>query len=513
MSSRVAGAVLALTAAVLLAVSIVTAGWWSGHPEINGKPSERRAVHLGLLPSAHQGCFSDDGVDSRCSSLEVGGGFKVTKWIELVSVSALALALLGLGITALTASDWRRMFSKLVLAAAGASAIVAIALIVQGPDIRNDGKTVAMAIPIGYGMFLFFAGTGMGIAAGILAPAADRPKPAPAWVPHAPTAPAPDPVPQAPPPIDMHALFREDAQRPAPPPFYEAPVAPFAANALPPPAPALRLPLPPLTTPPPPRPATLPPPNRNRAPSVAPPVAPPSPRPTHRTTPSRAQATTGGNPAGVPVGGRSPGTIAAAVAPPPSQHTLAGLPPPAGALPMMMLPIRSETEAFEGLRTVEHQRESDRFDAAATVGHESATDVHEVPFAATGDITAPSEPLEQPTMEARPFSATMPAVHMAGHDDQIAASARANIDFGHAETELEPPPTRRAPTPAPGSRVSAQLPKVKLPISTASISLPPPSADQAASAGPSPACPQCESPMSWVEEHLRFYCKSCRMYF
>jgi hypothetical protein len=51
-----------------------------------------------------------------------------------------------------------------------------------------------------------------------------------------------------------------------------------------------------------------------------------------------------------------------------------------------------------------------------------------------------------------------------------------------------------------------------LPITTAPTSLPPPR-DSRQTSGPSPACPQCESPMAWVEEHLRFYCKICRMYF
>ena len=52
-----------------------------------------------------------------------------------------------------------------------------------------------------------------------------------------------------------------------------------------------------------------------------------------------------------------------------------------------------------------------------------------------------------------------------------------------------------------------------VPITTASSTLPPPTATQTATSGPSPACPQCEAPMGWVEEHLRFYCKACRMYF
>ena len=52
------------------------------------------------------------------------------------------------------------------------------------------------------------------------------------------------------------------------------------------------------------------------------------------------------------------------------------------------------------------------------------------------------------------------------------------------------------------------------PISTAP-ELPPPKKLAAADVptGPTPACPQCESPMAWVEEHLRFYCRDCRMYF
>jgi hypothetical protein len=50
-------------------------------------------------------------------------------------------------------------------------------------------------------------------------------------------------------------------------------------------------------------------------------------------------------------------------------------------------------------------------------------------------------------------------------------------------------------------------------ISTAPTNLAPPKASEAVASGPTPGCPQCESPMAWVEEHLRFYCKQCRMYF
>jgi hypothetical protein len=85
-----------------------------------------------------------------------------------------------------------------------------------------------------------------------------------------------------------------------------------------------------------------------------------------------------------------------------------------------------------------------------------------------------------------------------------------------------PPASDTSPTGEPvrgshvnGTTVSPVVPATgaaKLPISTAPESLPPPREDPQ-QAGPTPACPQCESPMNWVEEHLRFYCKSCRMYF
>ncbi|HEY1818146.1 MAG TPA: hypothetical protein VGG74_37645 [Kofleriaceae bacterium] len=73
-----------------------------------------------------------------------------------------------------------------------------------------------------------------------------------------------------------------------------------------------------------------------------------------------------------------------------------------------------------------------------------------------------------------------------------------------------PPPAEKKPEPKPEAKPDA---KPHVPISTAPASLPPPKASQPAQTGPSPACPQCEAPMAWVEEHLRFYCKQCRMYF
>jgi hypothetical protein len=103
-----------------------------------------------------------------------------------------------------------------------------------------------------------------------------------------------------------------------------------------------------------------------------------------------------------------------------------------------------------------------------------------------------------------------------------------------AQTLMAPEPKRRDPedlmrtieqgskVPLPGGerpQTATPIPTVdaeraaQLPISTAPTSLPPPKQLDAVPSGPSPACPQCESPMSWVDEHLRFYCRSCRMYF
>jgi hypothetical protein len=79
---------------------------------------------------------------------------------------------------------------------------------------------------------------------------------------------------------------------------------------------------------------------------------------------------------------------------------------------------------------------------------------------------------------------------------------------------------QHTPIPSQSVRGSAQhmpIPSQSVrgpaPISTAPANLAPPKSTQIAATGPTPACPQCESPMAWVEEHLRFYCKQCRMYF
>ncbi|MBA3540091.1 MAG: hypothetical protein H0T79_10720, partial [Deltaproteobacteria bacterium] len=101
----------------------------------------------------------------------------------------------------------------------------------------------------------------------------------------------------------------------------------------------------------------------------------------------------------------------------------------------------------------------------------------------------------EPALPAAPRPAPAPIPAAIAGPAAVAAAAAAALSA----------PVAVAPTPPP-------LEDPKIPISTAPQSLPPPIIKKVSS-GPSPACPQCESPMAWVDEHLRFYCKSCRMYF
>jgi len=115
----------------------------------------------------------------------------------------------------------------------------------------------------------------------------------------------------------------------------------------------------------------------------------------------------------------------------------------------------------------------------------------------TGDTDVRDSTADIPTSAQERVSKT--AVELIGRAETTPAPALIAPRGSNALLRAPIP----AKTPAP----------TKVPLSTAPESLPPPAVDEQAAGGPSPACPQCESPMAWVEEHLRFYCKSCRMYF
>jgi hypothetical protein len=113
----------------------------------------------------------------------------------------------------------------------------------------------------------------------------------------------------------------------------------------------------------------------------------------------------------------------------------------------------------------------------------------------------------EPASAAASIAAAVLAPAVSGNSSRIAISQPAPVS-------VRTPPAPPAPAPISVPKIfPVKTPPPKVPISTAPDSLPPPSEKQVKNSGPSPACPQCESPMAWVEAHLRFYCKSCRMYF
>lgn len=552
MSSRIAGAVLALIAAGSIALSLLVFAWWAGTPTIDGQKKDIKVVEVGLLTA--------EGCDNRgCQPVPLKSGFATTRYIELGAGGVLVLSALVLSILALAGSERRQVLSKIVISAAGASIIVALALLLMGPDF--DTKQ-SITVPIDLrGMLTFWVGTGLAIIAGILAM---RPTPRvvlrPPRVVSAsaqPAAPAPVPASQ---PVDVLAFLDE----PPPPPPPASPPSQAMTTPLPGPSgplgaqfnsgPQLRplydaapsqggsggfvpgMATPPQLTaqgmtpvPPPPPPKPLPPPIRNRPASAAPPIPRGLPSPTRPPPINRAQS-----------------TFAAAVVPPP--------PPPQTVLP----PMREET-GDDHLETVErdkHAAESldSTFDAAATAalpdvpidgsGTEQteiggslsvgdSTNVSSIAFEASGP-TSESERYEdnadedmlatmsrdrvgatdrdlptvaEPASAAASIAAAVLAPAASGNSSRIAISQPAPVS-------VRTPPAPPAPAPISVPKIfPVKTPPPKVPISTAPDSLPPPSEKQVKNSGPSPACPQCESPMAWVEAHLRFYCKSCRMYF
>ena len=556
MSSRIAGAVLALIAAGSIALSLLVFSWWSGHPTVGGKTFERKEVYISLL--------SATGHDERGDQpLELGTGFATTRYIELGTGGVLVTSAVLLALLAMFGSEKRQVLAKVVISAAGASIIVALALLLLGPDIVAGQQKITVPKDL-IGMLTFWVGTALAIVAGVFAM---RPTPRvvlrpPRVVSAAPVAQsAPAPVQQ---PVDVLSFLDEPvAPPPAPPPpsantplpgpsgplgaqfnsgpqlrpLYDA--APsqggsggFVPGMATPPQLTARGMTPPPSPPPPPKP--LPPPIRSRPPSAAPPVPRGLPSPTRPPPINRAQS-----------------TLAAAVVPPP---------PPQTMLPQM----RQQTDGDDHLETVERDKHAadsldSTFDAAATAALADApidgsgteqteiggnlaigdsTNVSSIQFETSGPTSEsaayeenPDEDLlatmarervsvtdrdlptvSEPVSAAHSIAAAVLAPSSSGNSSRIAISQPAPVSVRTPPAPPAPAITvpKIFPVKTPPPRTT---PPPKLPISTAPDSLPPPSEKQAKSSGPSPACPQCESPMAWVEAHLRFYCKSCRMYF
>lgn len=614
MASRVAGAVLALTAAALLAVSVVAAGWWGGHPTFKGV--EIKAKEITVTPLGATGC--NTGGDGACMSVPVDATFETIGYGLAGVVGLLGVIALVLAVLTLRGRPRRKTLAVFVIVGAMIAAALAVVLVAIGPQLRTEAP-----LPFSIGLYVFFGGITCALASSLFA----MRNPPPAQVQLAPARQSLQQLPQVPAPtggLDVQALLSEDALRPsslgpepmmgrgspvhspggalpgpsgplgaigasgpqplfssAPQlrPLYEAAPGQGGTGGFVPKPPAsfpLRAPTPiprdqisahagiptpaslevqrPVTaaiSPPPPpapppssdatdrdllglgrKPATLPPPNRNmpmtspppgavmpppKSPTIAVAAVPPPPNPTVPRLESEdgtfdAMQTYQRDPAPPkpppPRPAARPTAVKAAAMPPPRpivpMPARATPPPPVRATPPPARPAtpRPPTRLLTEDAAVDTDVSSNAVDddAPATESFETATSE------STGFAQQPRAPSVSSTMETTPAPAE--------DDDELATRGREKI----AATDLElptvrPPTETEAPAASPDPVPPAARSSTKLPISTAPDSLPPPTEKQAAASGPSPACPQCEAPMAWVEAHLRFYCKSCKMYF
>ncbi len=201
MSYRVGGA-LALIAAVLLAISIASHGWWSGHPVVEGHEHAMQDISIGLLGG--EGCNTAG--DGSCKKILLGGGFKTLSAIELAVGLATLLLALALAATTFLEKTQRRRLATVVLIAGGPTTVLALILALTGPDMIKapSGTTV----PIGISAFLGIVGGLMATASGwvsrrparVRSPIAQAPFPIEPWMSPAPAPPPPRAMPTPPAP-------------------------------------------------------------------------------------------------------------------------------------------------------------------------------------------------------------------------------------------------------------------------------------------------------------------------
>ncbi len=484
MSPRV-GTLAALVASSLLAISIATS-WWSGSPSLDGKVFNRKTAHIGLVTGTQCNYDDDAQEESDCKHLAIGGTLGILKFVQLGFTGVLGLCLIGVAL----AKDKRRGFAKLVMITVAASAVMSVVLLLIGPDLKT-GHSESMPIGIPF-IFSFFGGTAIAIASGVISLLPPRTAKAPGWA----TLPSPS-APHVQPAFDVEALLAQDTLRPAalgPEPMLGKAQSP--GGMLPGPAGPLV-------------PQSRPQPLFSSAPQL---------RPLYETTtgsggfapPPPVQFPTRGP---TPLAHAAVSALTGFDAPPPPQppklppsrtKPLSVAPPLISARPLPAIPPRAPTKL-------------------PPIARAHATQIS----AAVPPPSRPSDPndmLETDAFEKQKLGTDDTAMATPFSHDSTSettgafAEENTNTDGTGVETDAH---ERLSVTEVElASRASTELLKVpprksapqNIAISTAPESLPPP-AETAASGGPAPACPQCESPMAWVEEHLRFYCKSCRMYF
>jgi hypothetical protein len=192
---------------------------------------------------------------------------------------------------------------------------------------------------------------------------------------------------------------------------------------------------------------------------------------------------------------------------------------------------RLKSVDFAAMLDEEAQQASAKSAAAALAG----LDEPEPPLAPPGDRTdpdmarppAPSPPLVPATRVASENRADtekdLPPDDMQGTPAPVVKPA--SLPPSIAPPPPRPKPASLPPLPLPRTKPPSLPPPVRPPATPsgtgpspriaapeASIARPAAPPPTASPAGPVPACPQCDAPTVWNEEHLRFFCRSCRIY-
>jgi hypothetical protein len=214
--------------------------------------------------------------------------------------------------------------------------------------------------------------------------------------------------------------------------------------------------------------------------------------------------------AGVLPRGTEKKTLAHAVPPPPTADTQ---PPPS----------KLSANDTRGLRS----------DTGPRLESETETNAREPDFVTAVEVDAEAKAAfiakQAAELAERERHAAETAQMIEGSDTgvELVTSGQMPVDISTAEERALAMDERAAPRQELGDVVSSDTDvstkrpdseaerrtAIRPAISTAPPSLPPPKKTVEMPSGPTPACPQCEAPMAWVEEHLRFYCKQCKMYF
>jgi hypothetical protein len=577
MASRAVGALFGLAAAILFVVSIASPkvvaslpAWWDGHPSIEGKTYDRMDIHVGVLGAAR--CF-DGG--ANCTSLQIDSTFEAIGYAELGVTGLAELLVILLVISIWRVGDRRKGLARVVLVVCMFAGAGTAMLVLLGPDVRatDQGRTLQIAVPIGTGLFMYWIALAASGTASLLAlrvePEPLRLKPSMAMQPVPtpdvremlreqhdslrPSALGPEPMIGAPPsPARGMPLFDAAPQLR---PLYDvqgaAPVAPRVAVPERAPTPMPRASLRAIAG------IDTPSPNvesaRGLEHSAAPrsgsdapdsgPIEPPPPAlpplrvPTMPDAPLRPKTQ-------LPARPKPPSIPMPPLARPsqpklpekksapklPEKKTIAHAVPPPPITEEMPAPMKLSARDIPRLKTDHDDRletgmreteaitavEIDAEAKAAAVAQKRAVELAAKHAAELAQMTEGSntsvEAMSSGSMGRAVVDISTAEERALAVDEGLLPGPKGDVGEQTDQVDSPPRPESRAETTNTDEARPTNL--MPVPITTAPASLPPPKAAPAAMpSGPTPACPQCESPMAWVEEHLRFYCKMCRMYF